>query len=187
MLLELRDQVGELTARLSASTLVMVTLSAALSTRQSGTAGPMFIAGVFADLARWNGLSPIAKVLVVAGLVAALLLLGTGFVGTAVWTRFGIRIATRMTLRGGPRGRAGYATARYISQFAGRTIQYPVPRLQHTFEHAVDFGIEGTWNKLAGEQFRKVLEAHVRGRGTLVIEGTYRLKPVTHFFDPRTG
>jgi Colicin D len=150
----------------------------------------VFLAGLFDDLATWwTGLSPSAKALVVAGAVAALLLLGAGFIGVAAWARFGISIATRMMLRGGLRGRAGYAIGRYLSQFPSRALRFPTGQLQHAFSrgHAADFGMKGTWNKATGEEFRQALAAHTRDRGTLVIEGTYRREQVTHFFNPRTG
>lgn len=147
-----------------------------------------FLAGLFDDLATWwADLSPTQQALIIAGALAAVALLGTGVLGATVWSRIGISLATRMMLSGGLRGRVGYALGRFLSQFMNRVTTFPVPRLQHSFKHAADFGINGPWSKATGEQFRTVLEAHIRSGNTLVIQGTFRGQPVTHFLNPRTS
>ncbi|MEQ7129521.1 colicin D domain-containing protein [Actinopolymorpha sp. B11F2] len=144
-------------------------------------ANAIFLAGLLGDLARWwNDLTPTQQALVVAAAVAAALLLGAGIIGAATWARIGIGLATRLMLHGGLRGRAGYATGRFLSGFLDRSMAFRVGQLQHAFSHAAQFGVKGNWNKAGGE-------AHIRDRGTLVIQGRYRGEAATHFFNPRTG
>ena len=45
-------------------------------------------------------------------------------------------------------------------------ISFPVPNLQHEFQHAPDFGVSGNWNKETGAQFQKALEDVVYGPNT---------------------
>lgn len=185
----LTQGVHEQSLRLAALLAVTALLSVVWWPRATARQGtPVFLAGLFDDLATWwNNLSPTAQALVIAGAVAALLLLGAGFVGTAAWARFGISIATRMMLRQGVQRRAGYATARYLSSFLSRSMRFTTHSIQHGYKHAAHFGVTGNWNKAAGEIFEKALEAHIRDRGTIVVEGSFRGERVTHFFNPRTS
>jgi hypothetical protein len=62
------------------------------------------------------------------------------------------------------------------------------PSLQHTYEHAVDFGFTGNWNKATEAIFEKALADHVNAASTLRIPGTYRgTISVIHNVDPATG
>ncbi|MCI5060225.1 MAG: hypothetical protein MRY79_04045 [Alphaproteobacteria bacterium] len=41
-------------------------------------------------------------------------------------------------------------------------------------------------NKTLGE-FTKAIERHVKSPDTIVIKGTYRRQPATHYYNPKTG
>ena len=68
-----------------------------------------------------------------------------------------------------------------------RTITISLQQVQRKFKHAADFGITGRYNQTRAAQFEQALRAHVEAVTTLVIQGTYRGEPVTHFVNPQTG
>ncbi len=59
-------------------------------------------------------------------------------------------------------------------------------RLQHTYKHAKDFGVEGNANNKTLAQLRKSIQKHVDQKETQIIEGTYHNKEVTHHYNPNT-
>ena len=61
-------------------------------------------------------------------------------------------------------------------------------RLPSKFKHAIDFGIEGSYNLDRAEEFARVLQVHVAAPSTLAIHGTFRgrILVVLHA-DPITG
>jgi hypothetical protein len=68
-----------------------------------------------------------------------------------------------------------------------RTITISARQLQRKFKHAADFGVMGTYNRARATQFEQALRSHIEDQTTLVIQGTYRGEPVTHFINPHTG
>lgn len=60
--------------------------------------------------------------------------------------------------------------------------------LQHEFtNHAPDFGIAGSWNKIRERSFKQAILAHVAG-APQQISGTFRgTILVTHYFEPATS
>lgn len=151
--------------------------------------GAMFIAGLLDAIRRWwDGLSWFDKLMVISTILGlftgGLFLEDIALLGMRAFTRWIFRFGLESRL-----GRTGYAVARYLSRFLDRSIDLPMPRLQHSFKHAADFDgkLAGNWNKAKGELFAKVLERHIRSPNTLVISGTYRGEKVIHYLDPRTG
>lgn len=68
-----------------------------------------------------------------------------------------------------------------------RTITISVQQVQRKFKHAADFGVVGRYNQTRATQFEQALRSHVENPTTLVIQGTYRGEPVTHFVNPQMG
>ena len=65
--------------------------------------------------------------------------------------------------------------------------EIPMNKLQHEFKHAIDFGIQGNWNKANGELFNNAIHRHVNNISNPVT-GTYRgTLNVKHYYDPTTG
>ena len=126
-------------------------------------------------------------------LPALLLLLGLVLLIAAAWylgpllARFAMSTALRTMFATGGRSRIAAAVAQFFSRFAGRAMSVPARGLQHAFKHAADFGVRSNWSPAAGQAFQQAIQNHVRSAGTLVIRGTYRGQPVTHFFNPSTG
>ena len=60
-------------------------------------------------------------------------------------------------------------------------------QLQRKFKHAPDFGVHGNYNKENLLLFRDKIVAHMKDPNTRVIEGTFRGKEVTMYFDELTG
>ncbi len=67
------------------------------------------------------------------------------------------------------------------------SLTYSQAQLQHSFKHAKDFGVSGSWNKRNGELFQNAIENHVRNPNTVRISGSYRGSPATHFYNPTNG
>lgn len=68
-----------------------------------------------------------------------------------------------------------------------RTITISARQLQRKFKHAADFGVIGRYSRAQATQFEQALRAHVENQATLMISGSYRGEPVTHFVHPQTG
>lgn len=68
-----------------------------------------------------------------------------------------------------------------------QTITFAARQLQRKFKHAVDFGVTGKYSRQQATRFERAMRAHVEDKATLVIPGTYRGAPVTHFVHPQTG
>ena len=68
-----------------------------------------------------------------------------------------------------------------------RTITFNPRQLQSKFKHAVDFGVRGKYSRQQATMFEQAIRAHVEAETTLMIPGTYRGEPVTHFVNPQTG
>ena len=68
-----------------------------------------------------------------------------------------------------------------------RTITFSTRQLQRKFKHAADFGVTGTYNQAQVARFEQALRSHIEAHTTLVVQGTYRGEPVTHFVNPHTG
>ncbi|HVG60308.1 MAG TPA: colicin D domain-containing protein [Hyalangium sp.] len=65
-----------------------------------------------------------------------------------------------------------------------RALRCPAKQLQKKFKHAQDFGVTSDYNPENARLFERALLAHVQDEATQIIAGTYRGKPVTHFFNP---
>ncbi|HEX2092751.1 MAG TPA: colicin D domain-containing protein [Longimicrobiaceae bacterium] len=126
-------------------------------------------------------------------LPALLLLLGLILLVAAAWylgpllARFAMSAALRAMFSTAGRSRIAAGVARFLSRFASRAMNFSTGSLQHAFRHAKDFGVTGNWSKAAGQAFQQAIQNHIRNPGTLVVRGTYRGNPVTHFFNPNTG
>jgi hypothetical protein len=126
-------------------------------------------------------------------LPALLLLLGLILLIAAAWylgpllSRFAMSAALRAMFATAGRSRIAAGVARFLSRFANRAMSFASRNLQHAFKHAADFGVRGNWSTAAGQAFQQAIQNHIRNVGTLVIRGTYRGNPVTHFFNPSTG
>ena len=68
-----------------------------------------------------------------------------------------------------------------------RTITFSAQQLQRKFKHAADFGVMGKYSRQQATMFEGAIRAHVEDETTLMIPGTYRGEPVTHFVNPQTG
>ena len=68
-----------------------------------------------------------------------------------------------------------------------RTITCNPRQLQRKFKHAVDFGVMGKYSRQRATMLERAIRAHVEDETTLMIPGTYRGEPVTHFVNPQTG
>jgi hypothetical protein len=68
-----------------------------------------------------------------------------------------------------------------------RTITISARQLQRKFKHAADFGVIGRYSRAQATQFEQALRAHVEDQATLMIPGSYRGEPVTHFVHSQTG
>ena len=62
----------------------------------------------------------------------------------------------------------------------------PERQIQHTFKHAKSFGFKENWNKKSSQEFREVLEKHIKSADTKVIRGTYQKEPATHYYNSKT-
>lgn len=60
-------------------------------------------------------------------------------------------------------------------------------QVQAKFKHAVDFGVEGNYNKANAVKFSQAINEHVNSPQTTVINGTYRGESVIHHLNPQTG
>jgi hypothetical protein len=74
-----------------------------------------------------------------------------------------------------------------VSAADPRTITFDFRQLQRKFKHAVDFGVTGKYSRQQATMFERAIRAHVENETTLMIPGTYRDEPVTHFVNPQTG
>jgi hypothetical protein len=68
-----------------------------------------------------------------------------------------------------------------------RTITFATRQLQRKFTHAADFGVTGKYSRQQATMFEGAMRAHIEDEMTVVILGTYRGEPVTHFVNPQTG
>ena len=68
-----------------------------------------------------------------------------------------------------------------------RTITFSAQQLQRKFKHAADFSVMGKYSRQQATMFEGAIRAHVEDETTLMIPGTYRGEPVTHFVNPQTG
>ena len=59
-------------------------------------------------------------------------------------------------------------------------------QLQRKFKHAIDFGVTGNYNKQNVLLFRDKIVAHMKDPTTKMIEGTFRGKEVTMYFNEGT-
>jgi len=74
-----------------------------------------------------------------------------------------------------------------VSTVAPRTITFSARQLQRKFKHAADFGVMGKYSRQQATMFERAIRTHVEDETTLMIPGTYRGEPVTHFVNPQTG
>ncbi|PZQ48469.1 MAG: hypothetical protein DI551_01580 [Micavibrio aeruginosavorus] len=63
----------------------------------------------------------------------------------------------------------------------------PMGQFQSKFKHAEIFGIKGNPNKKSLEAYKKAIEQHVKSPNTVVKQGTYHKKPMTHYYNEKTG
>jgi hypothetical protein len=129
-----------------------------------------------------NNLVP--ALLLLAGLL--LLVAGAWYLGPLL-ARFVLGAALRTMFVTAGRSRVAAGVARALSRFASRNMTFATRNVQHGFKHASDFGITGNWNAAAGRAFQQAIHNHITNPGTIVIRGTYRGNPVTHFYNPSTG
>jgi isocitrate lyase len=74
-----------------------------------------------------------------------------------------------------------------VSTADPRTITFAARQLQRKFKHAADFGVTEKYSRQQATVFERAMRAHVEDETTLVILGTYRGEPATHFVNPQTG
>jgi Colicin D len=74
-----------------------------------------------------------------------------------------------------------------VSAADPRTITFSARQLQRKFKHAADFGVMEKYSRQQATMFERAIRAHVEDETTLMIPGTYRGEPVTHFVNPQTG
>jgi len=74
-----------------------------------------------------------------------------------------------------------------VSATDPRTITFAARQLQRKFKHAADFGVMGKYSRQQAVMFERAMRAHVEDETTLLIPGTYRGEPGTHFVNPQTG
>jgi len=60
-------------------------------------------------------------------------------------------------------------------------------QLQAKFKHAVDFGVEGNYNKINAARFSSAINQHINSQDIKVIWGTYHRQPAIHYLNPNTG
>jgi hypothetical protein len=73
-----------------------------------------------------------------------------------------------------------------VSAADPRTITFATRQLQRKFKHAAAFGVRGKYSRQQATMFERAMRAHVEDETTLMIPGTYRGEPVTHFVNPQT-
>lgn len=60
-------------------------------------------------------------------------------------------------------------------------------QLQAKFKHAIDFGIQGSFNRTRAEEFEAALRAHVAAPSTRIVVGTFRRQEVLCHVNSDTG
>ena len=75
---------------------------------------------------------------------------------------------------------------RQVPGAPARSLTISDRQLQKKFKHAQDFGVTGPYNPEGAKAFEGAILAHVQDQTTQLIEGTFRGKSVTHFFNPRS-
>ena len=116
-----------------------------------------------------------------AGLTDALFDLGQGILMEAVGagldaTGVGAGVGIAMNIAGA-----------YKIVKAGKTIiNITSHQLQKKFKHAIDLGVKGNYNKANVLKYKDALEKHVNNSFTKTINGTYRGKPVSHYYNTST-
>ncbi|MBD2663672.1 colicin D domain-containing protein [Richelia sinica] len=65
-------------------------------------------------------------------------------------------------------------------------ITYPGKQLLKKFKHASDFGVLGDCNSQNISEWENALETHMLSDDIKEIRGTFRGKPVIHYFNPTT-
>jgi Colicin D len=74
-----------------------------------------------------------------------------------------------------------------VSAATPRRITFAARQLQRKFKHAANFGVTGKYSRQQATRFERALRAHVEDETTLMIPGTYRGEPVTHFVNLETA
>lgn len=59
-------------------------------------------------------------------------------------------------------------------------------QIQRKYKHAPDFRILGNFNQKNAELFKDKIIEHMKKSSTQIIEGRYRKREVTHYFNPET-
>ena len=70
---------------------------------------------------------------------------------------------------------------------SSRIVNTSARQLQKKFKHAIDFGIDGNFNRVNAAQFNSAINKHINSSAIKAIQGTYRGNPVTHFVNANTG
>lgn len=68
-----------------------------------------------------------------------------------------------------------------------RKINVSDKQAQSKYKHAEDFGLPKNYSKQNGEKLKDAVQNHVLDKNTKVIEGSYRGKKVTHYYNKDTG
>ncbi len=69
-----------------------------------------------------------------------------------------------------------------------RSLLFTDKQLQRKFpKHAADFGITDSYSPANAQLLKQAIEAHVQNSETKIIQGTYRGKDVTHYYNSITG
>ena len=68
-----------------------------------------------------------------------------------------------------------------------RFVTFTDRQLQKKFKHAVDLGIAGSYSNESAKAFAEALIAHVSDAAVQQIAGTFRRRPVIHYFQDATG
>jgi hypothetical protein len=83
----------------------------------------------------------------------------------------------------------GDSAGKANSPRASEILDTSLKQLQKKFKHAVDFGVEGNYNKENAAKFNSAINQHVNAPDTQTIQGTYRNanNPVIFYLNKKTG
>ena len=65
-------------------------------------------------------------------------------------------------------------------------VKFTTAKLQHEYKHAIDFGVNGKWNKELGIKYQQAIQNHI-DTAPEIYKSTYRGQEVYVHFNPETG
>lgn len=74
-----------------------------------------------------------------------------------------------------------------INESEYKKINFEKKQLQKKFKHAIDFGLEGSWNKNAADKYRKALTDFINKDDTEVMHALFRKEPAIFYINKKTG